>query len=102
MFKIKFVDDVMGCDPEEVSTCDMSNKQFLCRVVEEDPLENIENDIKNDINHNAKKLIITSINTIGTKLKKQHTIINNVPFTQWNKQNRHRKRFNRNSNEIYV
>ena len=110
MFKIKFVDDVAGYNPEEIPTCDISNKQFLCRIVEKDPLENtecsknnVENNTEISTKNNIKKLIIKNINTIDNKSKKKYNIIyNGSVATKWRSQIRHRKRCNECCGEICV
>lgn len=108
MFKLKFVDDAIGCEPEIMSSNDISNKKFLCKVVEGDPFEDMDkccdnlskNDVSNDSNTN-KKLIITKANYINFRSKKYYNI-KHVHYKQWDKQHGNRKRTDGIGRKIFI
>ncbi len=80
MFKIQFLDDLDGCDPEQKNDIDeMSRKKFLSRIVEYDPFEKTKTECNNkEHSKNNKKLIFLNISDIGYNLKGNIDIVNNV------------------------
>ena len=109
MFKMKFMNGSVGCDPEEETNIDdMSHKRFLCKIVDHDPLENIDDKMENIDNKmeniDNKKLIFTNINGISYYSNQCINTINNVTTDRdtGTRQFKHRKRIGRKCYKIRV
>ncbi len=100
MFKMKFMDDSIGCNPEEETNIEeMSHKRFLCKIVDNDPLENIVNN-----NYLEKKLISKNINETSYYSNQYINTINDVHANRYTrtKQFKCRKRIIRKYHKICI